>query len=67
MAPCTPRQAQGRQREGKAKAGALQVTHQVTTSKHAHTHAHTPSEHILAGLLRHDSLEILEQNQPCVR
>lgn len=43
-----------RRREGGAEAGAPQVT--VSTSLAS----------VFAGLLRHDSLQILEQNQPCV-
>lgn len=27
---------------------------------------HVSGEHVFAGLLQHDSLQILEQNQPCV-
>lgn len=47
----------GRLRDGRARLGLRGPTGD---------REHVSGEHVFAGLLQHDSLQILEQNQPCV-
>lgn len=47
----------GRLRDGRARLGLRGPTGD---------REHVSGEHVFTGLLQHDSLQILEQNQPCV-